>query len=394
MPFNRPTLTELRQRNAAFIQSELKNIGALLRFSNMGILGDADAGLTYLHYGYLDWIAQQATPYTATDEYLSAWAALKNVFQKPAAAGTCPSVQYTGTAGAIIPAGAVLNRADGYQYTIDSVALIGGTGAGTVAITAVLPDPTTDPTGGGAAGNLAIGTVLTLDAAISGVSSAFTCNVAITDGADIETEAAFRARMLLAYQNTAQGGNNADYREWALDVPGVTRAWVTPKLMGAGTVGVYIMLDGDNTTNEGGFPVGTNGISQHETWGATKTTSATGNQLTVADYIYALQPVTALVYVCSPIATAINFTFSGLTNASAATTTAIAAAIDNLFFQNGAPGGTVAQNSVTVGTIYLSDIMAAIADIPETEGFILTAPAANVVMPTGGLPVLGTVTYL
>ena len=84
MPFNRPTLSELRQRNLSYIQSELKTGGNLLRFSNIGVISDADAGMAHLHYGYLDYIALQSTPYNATDEYLAAWAALKDVFRKPA----------------------------------------------------------------------------------------------------------------------------------------------------------------------------------------------------------------------------------------------------------------------------------------------------------------------
>lgn len=310
MPYNRPTLTELRQRNQAFIQSELKNIGALLRFSNMGILGDADAGMAYLHYGYLDWIAKQAVPYTATDEYLAAWAALKSITQKPATAATCPTVAITGTTGATLAAGAVLNRSDGYQYTLDAGITIGSDGAALGAITAVLPDPSDDSTGGGETGNAPLGTLLTLDAAAVGINSQVTATAVITGGADIETEDAFRSRMLLAYQNTPQGGNSNDYEGWALDVSGVTRAWVAPRLMGAGTVGVYIMLDGDNANNDGGFPIGTDGVATKETYTAGK---ATGDQLRVADYIFPLQPVTALVYVCSPIKTTVDFTISGLT---------------------------------------------------------------------------------
>ena len=81
MPYNRPTLSELRARNLAAIESELKGVGAPLRFSNLSILGTADAGLAYLHYGYLDWIARQSVPWSATDENLAGWAALKSVMQ-------------------------------------------------------------------------------------------------------------------------------------------------------------------------------------------------------------------------------------------------------------------------------------------------------------------------
>ncbi|MEI7000453.1 baseplate J/gp47 family protein, partial [Klebsiella pneumoniae] len=90
----------------------------------------------------------------------------------------------------------------------------------------------------------------------------------------------FRSRGLLAYQNPLQGGSDADYKKWALAVSGVTRAWVKRRIMGAGTVGVYIMCDGSDTTNNG-FPVGTDGVSQLEEWGAIK---ATGDQGRVADY--------------------------------------------------------------------------------------------------------------
>ncbi|WP_447868818.1 baseplate J/gp47 family protein [Rahnella aceris] len=380
MPYNRPTLTELRARNLAAIEAELKGVGTPLRFSNLNILGAADAGLAYLHFGYLDWIAKQSVPWSATDENLAGWAALKSVTQKAANAGTNNATIFTGTNGATIPAGTVLNRGDGYQYTTDAEIDIGTSGTATGAITAVLPDPNDDPTGGGEAGNTPAGTQLTLDVSISGVDSTVTISTAITDGADIETEDAFRSRTLLAYQNTPQGGNNDDYEGWALEVSGVTRAWTARRLMGGGTVGVYIMIDGDDTSNHG-FPVGTDGISELEDWSAVK---ATGDQGRVADYIYPLQPVTALVYVCSPIMKTVNFIIDGISTADSTTTTAINAAIDDVFFESGNPTG---------GKVLLSDLVIALSNVSGTSGFILTSPSANIITAIGELPVRGTVTY-
>src|SRR5260364_179792 len=57
MPYTRPTLTELRQQVAQDL-----GVDALLRFSNLRIVGDAQAALAHLHYGYLDWIARQGVP--------------------------------------------------------------------------------------------------------------------------------------------------------------------------------------------------------------------------------------------------------------------------------------------------------------------------------------------
>jgi len=381
MPYSRPTLTELRTRNQSTIKTGLENIGALLRFANMRVLGDVSAGMSYLHYGYLDWIAKQSNPYTATDEFLAAWAALVSVYRKAATAATGPSVPFTGTAGDTIAAASVLNRSDGYQYTVDAEVTIGTGGTATGTITAVLPDTSTDSTGGGASGNADAGTVLTFDEAISGINSTVTLTVAVTGGADIEDEEVFRSRMLSAYQETPQGGSDADYKKWALAVSGVTRAWVTRRLMGAGTVGIYIMLDTDEESNDSGFPTGTDGVSSSETQYTGGI--ATGDQLAVANAIYTEQPTTAVIYVCSPVKTLVPFTFSGLSSASDSVKTAISTAISTVFFNDGEPGGT----------IYLSDILAAIAGVDGSEGFILTSPTTNVVMATGGLPVVGTVTY-
>ncbi len=382
MPLNRPTLTELRSRNKSYLLTQLKTVGALLRFSNMGILADVDAGMSYLHYGYLDWIAKQSNPYTATDEYLAAWAALKDIYRKAATAATGPTITFTGTSGSVIPAATVLNRSDSYQYTVDSEVTIASTGKATGKITAVLPDTTTDSTGGGEDGNADAGTVLTLDVALDGVDTNVTATAAITGGADIEDEEVFRSRMLLAYQEPAQGGSDADYKEWALAVSGVTRAWVTPRLLGAGTVGVYFMMDPDGaTTNDNSFPTGTDGYATKETQYSGQV--ATGDQLTVADYIYSERPVTATVYVASPIKTAIDFEISGIATASTTVKSDLEDAISGIFFDSGEPGGT----------IYLTDIIAAIAAVDDTAGFLMTSPTENIVMATGALPVLGTVTY-
>ena len=82
VPFKRKTLSELREQNEQFLRSELKEPGALLRFSNMRILANMDAGMAHMHYGYLDYIAKQTTPFTATGEWLAGWGALKQVLEK------------------------------------------------------------------------------------------------------------------------------------------------------------------------------------------------------------------------------------------------------------------------------------------------------------------------
>lgn len=216
---------------------------------------------------------------------------------------------------------------------------------------------------------------------MSGIDNTLTLIEPATGGADIENEEDFRQRGLQAYQNPPQGGSDADYKKWALEISGVTRAWIKRRGMGAGSVVVYIMCDGNDTTNNG-FPVGTDGVSSLEDWGAIK---ATGDQGRVADYIYPLQADTAIIYVCSPIEKVVDFTISGIPDADPDTVQAIKDAINLLFFDNGTPDGS--------GKIYLSDINGAISQVAGTTGYVLESPSLNIILGTGELPLLGAVDF-
>jgi uncharacterized phage protein gp47/JayE len=202
--------------------------------------------------------------------------------------------------------------------------------------------------------------------------------------------------MLEAYQNTPQGGDVNDYVGWALAVAGVTRAWCAPNNFGAGTVVIYTMWD-DAEAAHGGFPQGTNGVSQYDKGpgGIPRGSIATGDQLVVADTIVTEQPVAALIYSVSPIANNLTFTISGLTSASTATRAAISAAIADVFFRNGDP---------RAGTINRSDIESAIAAISGTSGFVITLVQGVIGVTTttypgniqgsfSSLPVLANVIY-
>ncbi len=381
MPFKRKTLSELREENRQFMQAELKNVGALLRFGNLKVIADMDAGMSHLHYAYLDYIALQTNPFTSTDEWLAGWMALKQTYRKAATAARSPAVKSTGTAGAILPAGTVLNRADGYQYVTDAELVISAGKSGTASVTALLPDISGDVSGGGSTGNADAGTLLTLDANVPGIDNTLTLIEPATGGADIEKEEDFRQRGLQAYQNPPQGGSDADYKKWALEIPGITRAWVKRRGMGVGTVIIYIMCDGNDTTNNG-FPTGADGVSSLEDWGVLK---ATGDQGRVADYIYPLQADTAIIYVCSPIKKVVDLSISGMPNADSDTIQAIKDAINSLFFENGNPDGN--------GKIYLSDINGALSQVEGSTGYVLESPTQNIVLETGELPLLGEVNF-
>ncbi|GJG92828.1 baseplate J/gp47 family protein [Cupriavidus pauculus] len=369
MPFARPTLTQLRKNVAADIAANLVGSDPQLRFSNLNIMGTAQAGLAHLHYGYLDWIAKQAVPYTATGEYLEAWGALKGVYRKDATASG-GSVILIGEVGKTIAAGAKVVRGDGETYVVQVSVTVGADRTATVLVV----DQAT-----GAQGNCAAGTVLSLSMPIDGVQANGTAATAFTGGADVELDDDFRVRVLDAFQSPAEGGNADDYVKWATAVPGVTRAWIVRNGFGAGSVVVYTMFDQANSAS-GGFPQGSDGVATLESRSAVK---ATGDQLTVANAIYPKQPVTALVYSVAPIASPVNFTITGLTSSTSATRAAILVAIADVMFRKGAPGGTV----------NLSDIESAIAAVPSTAGFVITVPSGNIVATAGHIPTVGIISY-
>ena len=114
MPFQRKTLTTLMAEVAADISSALQGADALLRFGVLRVIGKVQAGMSNLQFGYLDWIAKMAVPFTAEAEYLEGWAALKKVYRKAASQAQL-TAQFLGTQGKPLSAGTPVVRGDGFS---------------------------------------------------------------------------------------------------------------------------------------------------------------------------------------------------------------------------------------------------------------------------------------
>jgi uncharacterized phage protein gp47/JayE len=375
LPSPRPTLTALRtQAMQDITASGLPNADGFLRRSVMRVLAWVQAGLAFLHYGFLDWIALNATPFTATEEFLDAWAAIAPTPVIRLTPQAATGYAAFSTTGATIPAGTLMAIADAAQYVSTAAGVVSGSTV-TVAIAAVVA---------GSAGNADIGSPVSLSTVVPGVtSSSGTFSTAIAGGTDVETDAALRTRMLESYANPPSGGDAADYVTWALEVPGVTRAWTRSNGMGAGTVVVYFMMDVSESAHNG-FPQGSNGVATLET----RDTAATGDQLAVANHLYPLEPVTALVYATAPVATPTNFTFAGLAGISTALQAQVAAAVAQLLVTKGTPLG------MSVANIYQADVDAAVSAVPGLPSYSTTTPASWPIAPSVGyLLTVGTITY-
>lgn len=377
MAFDRPTLTELRLQVADDINAALPGVDALLRFSNLRILADALAAAVYGHYGYLDWIAQQSVPFTATGEYLEGWAALKGVTRQPPYPAT-GTVTFIGTNGTVIPINTPITRSDGEPFST--------TAAGTVASGSVTVPVQATNVGG--SGNTDIGTQMVLATGITGVTSVGTVATQIGGGSDLEPDASLRTRMMTIFANPPQGGSANDYIGWALAVPGVTRTWLVPSGHGAGTMDVYFMMDVTEAAHNG-FPQGTNGVATQET----RDTAATGDQLALANSLFALQPAHVILYAMAPSPNTVNMTITGLSGASAVTKAAVQAAISSALLFGAVPGGIT----------NISELEYEVSLVAQTAGFVITSvtctagsvagAAGNITSNAGCLPILGTVTF-
>ncbi len=368
MPYARPTLTQLFAQALQDIQnSGVPGIDAMLTKSVLRALAWAEVGLAQEHYGYQDYIGQQAVPFTADGEFLEGWAALKDVFRKPATAAGLVAT-FTGSPGVDLPSGSAMSTVNGLAFASTADATIPAGGSVVVPVTASAL---------GSGYNLAIGTTISLSTPITGINASGIVSNTTVVAADIETDDDLRTRMLEQYANPPQGGSQSDYVEWAEAVPGVDRAWCSPSGYGAGTVVVYVMLDASEAAFAG-FPQGTNGVAAAET----RDVAATGDQLVVANALYPLRAATALVYVFAPLPFPINFAIADVLPATTTIAAGIQQALADLFLRIGTPLGS---------TLYPSDWTAAISSVAGLEHFAVTSPIAPVAVPAGYLPTVGTV---
>jgi uncharacterized phage protein gp47/JayE len=367
--FNRPSLQTLySQAIAAF--SAVPGIFPLRRRSRVVIESKLLAGQTDQMYGYMgrliDWVL---IPFTARGNYLTRWMAGAGVPRKLAApAGG--NVIITGPAGTPVGAGWVLKNADtGVLYLTQATLQLTGGGADAAAVVA---------TSGGAAGNLAAGTILSPVTAIAGVSAMVTVGAdGLTGGLDVESDTSGQARLRARLSNPPMGGTAADYRSWAMDVAGVTRAWVYPLNRGPGTVDVAFMMDGRTDP----FPLPADI--------ATVQAEIDANRPVTADSkVFALTPYLVPVRILNLVP------LGGTTVATAQANIAAALAA---FFSSTTPTATYGDGiayGTTGGTIALEQISTAIATAAGVGTFDLATPAVDIVTPAGQLAQLGPLTWV
>ena len=354
MPWVRPLLQDLVDRDVADIATRMPGADASLRRSNLNVLARVHAGAMHELYGGLSWVANQMLPDTCDPDILMRWANIYlQVPQKPATFAQ-GAVSLPGTNNYTLPAGTLLQRSDGVEFTVDADAVVTG-GSVTANVTAVIA---------GSAGNSIAGTQLSLVSPVSGISSTATVGAGgLANGFDVETTDSIRARLITRLKQPAQGGAAYDYENWATSISGVTRAWCMPSYLGIGTVAVFIVTD-----NAPGGPIP----------GAQTVTA-------VQSYIAGQCSVIAQggLSVFAPVAAPLNFSIQ-LTPNTAAVQAAVEAELADLLTRESTPGGT----------LLLSHIRQAISLAAGETDNVLVAPTANVVAAAGQMTTMGAITWL
>jgi uncharacterized phage protein gp47/JayE len=358
MPWSTPTLREVRGLVRDNIRAFLPGADATPQNSVLRVTSDVQGALCHLTLQYVDWLALQLLPDTAEKEWLDRHGEIwlvnadGTVGRKQAtlAIGT---VTFTGSPLAVVPANTLL--------------FLGNVSYETLAQIAIDPNaPTPAPVraiDAGTQGNQLQGAVMGLQAPPVGIDSTAVV-VTMQGGVDEETDDELRSRILSRIRNPPMGGDQHDYVQWALAVPGVTRAWCYPNEMGIGTVTVRIMCD-DLRASNGGFPL------QQDLDACTA-------------YIDLMRPVTVKDrWVLSPIPQRIDVHIADLTIDNDATRAAIEQSLLDMLLQMGAPGQT----------IFAAWKSYAIMNAAGVVSFDLTNNEDDVMPSNGHLAVLGDIYY-
>lgn len=227
MPFVTPTFDEIRND----ILRDIKNLNTDADIgvdSDLYIRASAVASVATGIYQYQGWIVRQIFADTADTEFLEWHARTRGLYRKSAttASGT---LTVTGEPGATAAAGYSVTRGS-LTYTTTAAVTLDSDGNGTVAASYSTA---------GAAGNTTAITSGTFTSTPTGFDSTVVIGV-MSGGTDQELDTELLARLLDIIRRPPAGGNKYDYRRWAMNVDGVTAAYVYPLRRGLGTVDVVI----------------------------------------------------------------------------------------------------------------------------------------------------------
>lgn len=228
------------QTEEAILKRMLDRIPSNLDKSEGSYIWDSLSPAAYQLYLSSEWaqeILRRGFALTTFGPYLRLRCEEHGVIPRPAIAAT-GNVKITGAAGTVIPIGTLvatpadeITDTQSIEYETTGSATLDSQGEAIVAIKAIEA---------GTAGNVPIGAISLLVNSLPGVTSV-TNSAATTGGTDEETDESLLSRFLIKVRQPGTSGNKADYQQWALESPGVSRVQVEPLWNGPGTVRLFLL---------------------------------------------------------------------------------------------------------------------------------------------------------
>ena len=303
------------------------------------------------------WIYRQVFVSTADGEHVARHAYEYGMARKPASRAT-GLVETAGTPDTVYPAG-IAFLSGNLRYVSSGDVRSGEDGAVSFLVHSEAR---------GAAMNRAAGETMRLaDPALHPTLDAEATVAAggIGGGADVESDDSLRARVLDRRRRPPQGGATSDYEQFARAVPGVTKAWAHRFAYGPGTVGVWFLFEG----REDGIP-------------------EPADVAVVREAIEARRLIRADLQVLAPVPFPVDVHIEGLSRDTESARAAIRASLAAMFAERARPG--VAVSAALFSRSWIAEAIS----IAAGEDFHnLVAPAGDIILNDGRMPVLGDVTY-
>jgi uncharacterized phage protein gp47/JayE len=370
-----PNLAALADMARKSLRAYLKGSDAWIWPNNMAVAARVMAGVGSELMGFADYILRQRFALTADGDNLDLHGAEVGMTRRPASPAS-GKVTLTVPAAVTVDLGAVFSRGDGFRYLSSAATSLPGTGSLDVDVIASVD---------GKAGNVIAATPLAIVSGVTGSAAAAVGADGIVAGDDVEDDgepftsdlSTFRGRILFRKRNPPHGGAPSDYVLWATSVSGVTRVYVERRWIGAGTVRVFVLMDGRYVD---GVP-------------------SAADVARVQHTIDLVAPAGASVTVSAPIAVPVPVIVKDLSPNTTAVQQAILAELTAAFRRLSAPAGNDTPHD---GMPYLATAQSfsrewigqAVSNAAGHKRHILLAPAGDIPLSTGQIATLGAVSFI
>lgn len=238
-----PTTVQVRDQIIGYVEARLNQKIPLISRAYVRVVASAVAGVIVLSYRFVDWCLKQTQPATCNEFFLGLFSTRYGVTRGAAVAAQL-RLDATGTEGSDIDAKTLWVTPDGVVYQQQALVTIVSGVASPVVTCLTL----------GASGNLADGAALSLVSPVAGIDADAVVDTSgtVIEGVDRESVAQWRAEVMNRIRYRPQGGAIPDYVIWALEVPGIVKAFV--KSPAPGDVNVYPLIDVTGTARVPGAP--------------------------------------------------------------------------------------------------------------------------------------------